>query len=43
MLALGLVGWYGPRMPRPKPELVLTDDERAQLESAYKPHEPVGF
>jgi transposase len=31
MLALGLVGWYGPRMARPKPELVLTDDERQKL------------
>ena len=24
-------------------DLVLTDDERAQLESLYEPHEPVGF
>jgi aryl-alcohol dehydrogenase-like predicted oxidoreductase len=24
-------------------DLVLTDHERAQLESLYEPHEPVGF
>jgi aryl-alcohol dehydrogenase (NADP+) len=24
-------------------DFVLTDDEQSQLESAYEPHEPVGF
>jgi hypothetical protein len=27
----------------PALDLVLTDDEQSQLESAYEPHEPVGF